>query len=208
MNKLDATDLERRYGTWETDALLRAATVDADEFAPEAILIMRRVLEGRGIGTAEIDDYAALARVERQKRAQALTGIGGFLLVFIILFAIRSLSLIGEAVLVIGMSPSEHVLWSAGLTIGLLGAYGVYCCVQLIRKSTKALWHTNTCLTLWFIFWVANLVLQFITIGTYTGGGFPLAWALYFTSSKRVANTYASRAGGAGLTGLATPRVE
>ena len=76
----------------------------------------------------------------------------------------------------------------------LIGAYGVFCSFHLVRKSPTALRHTNVCLVMWFVFWAVNVALQVGMTGHYAGFGSPLLWALYLTSSKRVANTYGAGA--------------
>ena len=177
MDQPNAVELERRYRGWETDRLLRALTEEAEQFTPDALMTMKRILEGRGVTASEIADQTTLAQSVHDERQKKLTGIQGFLLVFIVLFTIWSLQFMVEGVRVIGMVESGNILRLMGLTIGLLGVYGLYCSIQLIRKSPSAVWHTNVCMTLRFILWASSWVLQFTLFKTFVGGGFPLDWA-------------------------------
>jgi hypothetical protein len=48
-------------------------------------------------------------------------------------------------------------------------------------------------MTMWFVAWVVDVVSALALVDA-PAAAFPLVWALYFTSSRRVANTYGSNA--------------
>src|SRR6185369_12820320 len=82
---LDLDRLRTIYEQWPTDRLLRAVTDEAPQYHPEAIPVMLRELDARGIPRAQVSEAAVEEGVVSRQAAKEkrLDSIRGLLLVLI-----------------------------------------------------------------------------------------------------------------------------
>jgi hypothetical protein len=178
-------DLAALYAGWPVERLIRAAFVECDDYAPEAVQVMRRVLESKGVSQAEIDAVLAIA-------PSKLNDIRGWLLAFVIHVAIVTTTYaVGGAVLLFGGTEFSHILLA--LISAAVAAYGAYCCHLLTSRRPEARAHAIGLMAAWGAASVASAVIHVVS-GLSPSGGRPLLFALlwtpYLLRSKRVAMVY------------------
>ncbi|HVT16323.1 MAG TPA: DUF2569 family protein [Thermoanaerobaculia bacterium] len=183
-------DLAARYRSWETDDLVRAATVEAESYTPEALEAIGRELGRRGHST---DPASLTVAGLRPATEEAPRGLGGLLLVLIIVLACNSV-----VALVYGADvfDASHSLFDRLTAAGAacIGAYGILCCVLLLRKDRRAPsraagWFVSSAVlaivvSLYKYFVAGSLdpiMFTFINTGI---------WLTYLSKSKRIKATY------------------
>jgi len=184
----DEESLAAVYQTWETEDLVRAVTVDAASYTPEALSRLHRELERRNVATAE--HQILLETAEAERRSESLVGVRGWLRFFVVILSLNSLTLLltVPAPWSPGYSLSGRVLLSSTVLLGLLGLVIGFLLVRRYRWAPR-----------WAIAW---LLLNLATgIGSiFFANGSPssastlvssLVWIRYFQVSKRVKATYA-----------------
>lgn len=65
MEKNNLVANEETYSGWTDDQLVKAVTVDHTEYYPEALVVMQKVLEKRGIPT---ETFSAIQTSAEKKR--------------------------------------------------------------------------------------------------------------------------------------------
>ncbi|HKV76721.1 MAG TPA: DUF2569 family protein [Candidatus Sulfotelmatobacter sp.] len=205
MNLQQSKDAAQLYETWSVAQLLRATTANKQDYEPEALDLMVRELSRRGISQSEREDAERKAekkvvhQVETEKKR--LTGIGGFLVLFVIAMFFGPLLGVLSGLLLLGAggldNPSQRfplVLLSGILSLGLAG-YGFYVFYLLLRKRRNAPKHAERYLILGVL--LSILVIVSLSKATHHFSPEPLVgcvgallWLAYLGSSQRVANTY------------------
>lgn len=75
MNSSELKALEQRYQAWSTEDLVQAITVDADQYDPGAVELMKRELDGRNISQPERDALQASIAKKNEEQTKAMSGI-------------------------------------------------------------------------------------------------------------------------------------
>ncbi|HXO42135.1 MAG TPA: DUF2569 family protein [Thermoanaerobaculia bacterium] len=190
-------DLAATYARWDTEDLVRAATTAAFEFTPEALTAMRQELERRGYTAGPEQAMAAGAPTVFE---QVPTGIGGILLLFIVILGVESIRTLVAWVGALGAlhHPVGRLIAVAWTCIG---AYGLICCVLLVRKDRRAPRLAALCFIAMVVVGVLNALHNYfvmgilrtpflLRIGVHSG-----IWLTYLSISKRVKATYGATAG-------------
>jgi hypothetical protein len=190
-------DLAATYARWDTEDLARAATTEAFEFTPEALTAMHQELERRGYTTGPEQAMAAGAPTNFEP---VPTGIGGTLLLFIVILGVESIRTLLAWVRVLGAlhHPVGRLIAVAWTCIG---AYGLICCVMLVRKDRRAPSLAALFFIAMVVLGVVNSLHNYFVMGTLR----PLSllrigvhsgiWLTYLSISKRVKATYGATAG-------------
>jgi hypothetical protein len=187
-------ELEARYRNWTTEELLRATTVDKEDYQPESIELMIKELDKRNIPHLEKEEIKTRVEKKIEKETKSISGIKGFLLLFLIV-------LIGNSIfaLVTSVSPEVNFNIFASIFFALpflgIGIYGIFTFFLLIRKKTTAPKHAIMWLISTFIFnviieivyYLASEEIEFSLVASTISS---LIWLSYFSQSKRVAATY------------------
>jgi len=183
-------DLAARYAKWETEDLARAATAQASEFTPDALTVMRQELERRG----QVAGPEPLPATGATAAGVGPIGVGGLLRLFVFLLGMGSIEAMGGAPGVLdGSRGAASRLMAAAW--GWTGAYGIVCCVLIMRRDRRA--------PGWAALWlVAVVVLSFVdslhdyfVLGTFTSGFLSAIlycgiWLTYLSKSRRVRATF------------------
>lgn len=198
MNETQLKALEQQYQTWPTAQLVRATTVEKQDYEPFALDLMAQEVRRRGISKSEMETVEDSVQKQAENDKMRLYGIKGFLLLFVIFVPAGSLILafwgfdlwrVGA-----GLFPVASVLAL------LLAGYGLYAFRLLIRKECAAPKHAQWFLILIFLL---NLFVLFSTwqltqhlqLGPVGVGITPLLWLGYLSWSRRVAATYCQSPG-------------
>jgi hypothetical protein len=185
-------ELAARYRTWQTADLLRATTVEASTYSPEALVLLHRELVHRGCAPAEPQSMLSAF----DERAE-LRGVKGFLALMVFAIGLRSvLELVQAAIFVSGQLSIGGAVLS--LVHGSLGLFGLATGVLLLRVDRRA----PRIATAWFIALLVAYVAMLLFVYWISGqvrwrsGApslfFPLVWLEYLRLSRRVKATYGS----------------
>lgn len=195
MKKENFVANEESYSSWTDDQLVKAVTVDRTEYYPEALVVMQKVLEKRGIPTETFSAIQTSAEKKRDDDIKRLTGIGGFLLLFLlnlvvsvflnIMMGIKSLTHYSETPIF------TLAVFIPSVLFGLFGAY-VFLLVREEKKAPR--WATgwiiaNCLLTILGLIFASVITGNWDFNAAYLPMG-ALLWIMYFSSSKRVKATY------------------
>ncbi len=192
MGIINLSELEDKYKTWSNDDLIRAISLDKENYLPEALELMEVELSRRNIQVAEKDYISSNITLIDGIEAQKLNGITGFLLLFIIIFFFNIfISLISGISILYRTEFHGILLWYSFFNI-LIAFYGIYCLVILIGKKEIAIKHTQYCLAIGAI---AATIFYFILSQDYKINILPILinsalWLTYLKYSKRVKYTY------------------
>lgn len=181
----DEEALAEVYQRWETEALVRAVTVEAADYTPGALRRLRQELERRNV---EVAEQQAIEEQEKE-RGRQFVGVKGFLILLILIIGLNSLRVLAELPLV--QAPQVPPLVRA-YTVGrmVLGALGLAACALLMVRNRRApRWAAA-----WFIL---NMILGVVS-AVFTANPFPglspllggALWLSYLSTSKRVKATY------------------
>jgi len=182
----DEEALAEVYRTWETEDLVRAATVDAMDYTPEALRPLRRELARRNVAVAEKEILAA----ETQERNKKLVGVSGWLGFFLLLLGVNSFRILWVFLPLAashGMAPLQRAYVLGRVALGVIG---IAACVLLVARTRRApRWAAA--------FLILNMTLGVVSIGftrTPLSAASPLLagtfWLLYLSTSRRVKATY------------------
>lgn len=186
--------LENRYNNWSTEDLVRATTIEKDDYRQYALQLMKKELIRRNISTLEIEEIQSGIKVTLKEETKKIYGIKGFLLLFILIILGNSLFFI-----ITGLSTFTNytglISFLISLPIILIGIYGIFTFILLIRKKTNAPKHAEKWIILAFIFSLIISVfyyyylrdIPFFLLGSCI---FALIWLTYLQNSKRVKTTY------------------
>lgn len=188
------TSQQYTYGSWPNEDLIRATTVDRQDYLPEAMIVIEAELNRRNVSSDDRNHVEQQILSGRNLRFQKLTGVRGWLLVF-------ALITIGNSVAAIlgGVAGASQVLENPIVGIALLplsafGVYGCYVFVLLLRKKINAPKHASRWLIAGFVLALLYAGIVYLTtrefILTPFYGAATLIWLQYLDSSKRVAATY------------------
>lgn len=193
------TSQQSIYESWSNEDLIQAATVDRQDYLPEAMIMIEAELKRRNVGSEDRDRVEQQILSDRNLRTHKLTGVRGWLLVFVLI-------VIGNSIAAIlgGVGGASQVLENPIVAIALVplwsfGAYGCYVFVLLLQKKKNAPKHASRWLIAGFAltFFYAGVVYlttrEFILTPLY--GAATLIWLQYLDSSKRVAATYGNSLG-------------
>ncbi len=187
----DDEDRDRAYTNWSDRDLLRALTVDVQEYAPREIASMRDELASRGLPDSERQALMPEIWAEFRTRGRQVAGVGGFLLLLIVMLGMSAVGAIVRG----GFAFSREPLFAA-VSIGF-GAFSGYCCWLLARRHPSAPRQTRI-LFVTVIVWDVLYAFPGFMAGRPFGLRFvwstllSLLWLLYLSRSKRVALTYAA----------------
>jgi hypothetical protein len=180
--EVELEELASRYRSWDTEALRRATTVEASTYRPEALVLLRRELEGRP------DAAAAEPPPVGGASERELRGVRGSLAWMV--FAIGSQS---AWMFVDGFFAHGHKLFDA-LMEGSIGFYGLLVCWMLLRIDQRA----PRAATIFFVLTLL-LSLNSITLSViashfqsydFSPLTYPISWLSYLWRSERVRVTY------------------
>ena len=197
MDEKQLKDAEQLYQSWSAAQLLRATTAEKQDYKSEALDLMVRELSRRGVSQSEREgaEREVVQHVEAEKKR--LTGIRGFLLLFVIVVVFGSLLYALFGLLFLG---AGGLFILSGVLSLILAGYGFYVFYLLTRIRRTAPQHAERFLIFGFLLSILEtLVAATVTHHFDPGalGGFmgTLLWLAYLGGSKRVANTYGRVAG-------------
>ncbi len=191
------TEMEKRYMSWSTEDLIKATTVEKADYEPDSIIFMSKELQRRGVSSDEVNVRQADVEQKIKSEDQKLSGLGGFLLLFLIIFIFNLILAFVQGFSILANASTQLNVLSLSLSIPqfIIGVYGVYIFFLLVRKKYNAPSHTIRWLILSaavsflsgiLLFYISGK-LEFSIISPFV---FALIWLTYFTNSKRVAITY------------------
>lgn len=191
--------LKRRYSKWSNEDLIEAVTLKSEEYMPSAIEVMRSVLRSRGVAESEVSN----PEKDHENEAVRLSGVRGWLVVFILFVAVSALLQLWTAAnldqssgsLVSGSVMSRFLPSFLSLLLLAAGIYGGYATLLLVRKRPRAPVHAQAWLVLTLFIIVISAVLVFVTLGDVPWGSvFSIIhvalWSSYLHESERVATVY------------------
>jgi hypothetical protein len=186
---VDQGHLASRYRRWETADLVRATTVEASNYRPEALAALRHELERRQPIPEALQD--TLGSLEDRLR-----GVRGLLALMVFAIGLESVNLLLEVI----RDFQRYSLVTAIITSlikGGLGLFGLFTCRLLLHIDP----HAPRVATVWFMLVMAVSVVS-LAARLLTGKAHPAAadvvrldpllWLLYLQMSKRVKITYGS----------------
>jgi hypothetical protein len=193
-----AENLTSLYESWPVERLVRAAYLDFEDYNPDAVQVMRGVLESRGIASAEID--AVLTTLRANRVSDPLNRIRGWLLLFVIQVALTTAGGFINAGLVILTATSWRDGVAAVVLLAVAG-YGAYCSRLLTDRSPAAPLHAQRLMLTWAAGSLTLIALWSTDASaSVAGAGRPLffaaLWFPYLRTSKRVAAVYGTGVGG------------
>ncbi len=190
-------EMGKRYVSWSTENLIKATTIEKNDYEPASIILMTKELQRRGVSSEEVSSIQTVVEQQNKEEEQKLSGLGGFLLLFLIIFVFNLILAFVQGFSILSSASTQLNVLSLSLSIPqlIIGAYGVYIFLLLVRKKTNAPTHT----TRWLILsaavnFLSGILLFFISgkldFSIITPLGFAIIWLTYFTNSKRVSITY------------------
>lgn len=188
-------ELEKLYATWSTEDLIKATKVSKSEYESDAINAMLKELERRGVTQKETDFIQADEEQRIHEETETLSGLRGFLLLFLILIVLNSFLSIGMG-LSLWLSRGPNLgLFLSSIPMFIVGVYGIITFVLLSEKRFHAPVHAKRWLVLTFIVNLFYALMVFFATGEFTfsvigSGMFTGIWFVYLSTSKRVAVTY------------------
>jgi len=195
MDNAELSRLEKVYQNWSTEDLVKATTVDKNDYQLEAIQLMQKELAKRNIPYSELESLQTTVKSTKGEQAKSLNGIKGFLLLFVVGIFIASSQLLIAGLLTLPEVLNSSLVAIMSLIFILFGGYGFFTFVFLIRKNVSAPRHARTFLILCFILSIIITVFQYLPSGI---GDLKsilsifnfLFWLMYIQQSKRVKATY------------------
>ncbi len=196
MGKINFAKLEKVYANWTDDELVKAATVDKSDYDPKAVEVILQILTKRGILGDQLNSIRDKLDQNEKNDIRRLSGIGGFLILFLLSLAIGSIfSIISGVLNFTHMEEMPILTFADSVPSILMGFWGMYI-VNLFANTKKSA-------PSYAIKWLTTnifLSLFFIALSLYYGSKFPLRniiaisisliWIKYFSISQRVKATY------------------
>jgi len=196
MNKL--TEQAERYQSMPTDDLLAATGVHRADYQPEALDLMEKELASRNISVDYKDQVVDKIKQQETVRDDQLRGIRGWLIVFLIVFALGSLRWLLEGIAAL-VEVQSFLQFLLVLPQPVVGGWGLFVLALLMAKKPSAPRHAIR----WLITVLAyRLVYGLVTVMSIGGVSSSEAgllvlsfagnalWLTYLSSSRRVAVTY------------------
>jgi hypothetical protein len=198
MNEKQLNDAEQLYQNWSDRELVRATTVEKQDYESSALALMARELSRRGTSQSEREsvEKEVIEQVESEQRH--LTGIRGLLLLFVILVVVGSVfnAASGVALLMASMRDGNVTLMLSSVLSLIFSGYGFFVFYLLIRKRSTAPKHAQRLLIFGFLITILGVLAAWVLthrldLGLLLFGCISLSFSLgYLSSSRRVANTY------------------
>jgi Protein of unknown function (DUF2569) len=197
MDHSELEALRQRYRAWSTEDLVRAVTIDIDQYNFSAVELMKRELDERNIPQSEREALQASSAEKSEEQIKSLSGIKGLLLLFVLVVLGNS----AYIVLTVLISFVQYTNLAVFIVFALLltvGAYGLFVFNVLIRRNPSAPRHATNWVIIMPIMNVLYAVVGYLTGEEMPGGVvnlvrsamFSVIWLTYLPHSKRVAATY------------------
>lgn len=195
MKNNDLTEKEKVYVNWTDEQLVKATTVEKNDYNPEAVDIMLKVLQKRGVSEKQLNSLQSEVEQKVAADIKKITGVGGFLIVFLIILVLSVIYSLNDGFSVLSsIKEMPILLLVVSIPFFLISIYGAYIFLLLVRKKEKAPDHTIKWLIAHFCVRLLGVVAIFITTGKLELSAIApmstLVWLMYFTNSKRVKATY------------------
>lgn len=186
-------EMKELYRSWSIDQLIRAFTVHKNDYTQDALDCIKDELDRRSVSPQEAlsSEVSVKQTVEEEKKKWI--GIKGFLLLFVLILAVQSISTIIVSIrdVLNGENPSKILL----LPVGIYGLYVLY--LLLLKRNNAPLhvqrWLGALCIACLLIIGLTILInpnrLENTFIVNPIGA---LIWLAYFSYSKRVKATYSA----------------
>ena len=188
-------ELSTLYGKWSTEDLVRASTVQRGEYMPESMLLIEAELSKRNVPFEDHQQIEQKVVSDERSREVSLTGIRGWLIVFLLVVFFNSLFMIIKGIA--GLSHTgEPISYILIAPEPLLGLYGLFVLFLLLRRTKAAPTHTSWWIITCFIYSLLLVIVLSLISGKIILKGimgtavFALVWLHYLQHSKRVAYTY------------------
>jgi hypothetical protein len=182
------------YESWSNEDLIRAATVDRQDYLPKAMIIIEAELKRRNVSSEERNQGEQQILSDRNLRTQKLAGVRGWLLVFALIVIGNSIAAISGGVAAASQVLENPIASIALLPLWAFGVYGCYLFVILLRKKNNAPKHASRWLIAGFVLTLLYAAVVYMATREFSltplYGIATLVWLQYLDSSKRVAATY------------------
>lgn len=193
MNEKELREAAELYRAWSVEQLVRATTAERRDYEPEALELMARELSRRGVSASDRESVEKTVLQEVEDERGHLTGIRGFLLLFVIMVFVSSLV---YAWLGLAFLGAGGIFLLGGVLSLVLSGYGFFVFYLLIRKLATAPQHAKRLLIIGVALHVLAVLAAWVATGQFDRGALsqvtiPLIWLGYLNWSRRVANTYA-----------------
>lgn len=186
-------ELAARYRGWQTEDLVRAVTVEAHDYTPEALDLISNELERRDCLGVQRQEAAEAVAKELDRGIRPLVGVRGFLALMVWVIAANSIAaLFWAASTLLAHALPRPQVFALALAVG--GILGLVTCIHLVRRKSQAPRYAAT----WFLLVMTSNISAFLY--QYFSGGaasFPFVpvtfcglWLAYLSVSMRVKTTY------------------
>jgi len=202
VNKHQIEVAQSVYQNWPLTQLLRATTVEKQDYEPEALALVSQELSRRCGSQSQRDTLEKGLLQQLEDERKRLTGIHGFLLLFVVgvglgsgLYTLSGLALLG----------ARNALFAlAGVLSLALAGYGFYVFFVLIQKRSIAPEHAQRFLILGALLDILEMLAALtaenhLNLGPVGGIIGTVAWLHYLSYSRRVVYTYCGAECGNGL---------
>jgi hypothetical protein len=193
MRAPSSDDLAELYRAWPTERLVRSAFVDAEQYSQQGVELMIAELDARGVTREERETIAAGSVDQERQEERRLTGVGGFLLLFLVILPVNVLVTIAAGLG--GLLDADTALaWGFALCQLGLACYGCVVFTLLVRLRPQAPAHARAWLGAAVLVPVGSAAARWLTTGVAPTPSMPALgaalWYAYFLWSRRVVATY------------------
>jgi hypothetical protein len=199
MNNKELSELANRYQSMSTEDLFKAVTIDRKDYQLEAIKLIEKELTIRNVPLDLAQEAQQKIEQDEMIKDSQLNGVRGWLMIFVIILAANSIFLLvsGVDTLTKTKNMPGFILFFS-LLMPLLGCYGLFASILLIKRNKAAPAHTRR----WLITFLVYSLLYTAAIFKYSTAKYPLfvsaasslvfsaVWLSYLKASRRVALTY------------------
>jgi len=187
-------DMKTRFINWSTEELVRATTIDKGNYRADAVIFLNDELNARNTSQQEIDRIHAEVKAAAKEEVNAVSGLKGFLLLFVLVVAGSSLCMVLAGAMSFINYPSV-VSFVVSLPLFGVGSYGIYAFILLVLKKANAPKHAGN----WIKYSIIYAIL--VSVANYFASGdipfhltatclFAALWSSYLSWSKQVESTY------------------
>ena len=182
------------YRSWSDDELVRAITVDREDYLPEAAAKIASEISRRSISHETLARTEHEVRKDNQDQVLRLSGVRGWLFVFVSMVGLNTLGALAEGLSGLVRSPGDPILALIYLPSLMLGIYGLYVNALLIGRKAGAPRHASWWLIAGFATTLFHAAIIYFLRKEFVlnplSGLAMLVWLTYLEHSKRVAATY------------------